>query len=248
MVKECLVIPTEILEQENILPRERTNQALYIPLSSVGGAENIYRLAALHGEYRERFGEQGVEVDPSFQQLIMYAFILKDNRFLAFQRGSAEKGQYDESRLEGKISLGLGGHIEPSDLSLEDSLFREVDEEAKLVINNRTEIDFHGDDKNLSINYMRNFLDITPVGLIKDERDEVGRVHLGIACRLTTKYSKSEMIVRTEGENVSFRYFTPEDYRSLTDSNQITPEGWSDIVFRNEILPSLTPPTYNPRG
>ncbi|MDD2823455.1 MAG: hypothetical protein PHQ59_05245 [Candidatus Daviesbacteria bacterium] len=237
MAKECLAIPTEILVQENILPAKRKNKALYIPLSTIGGVETIYNLTAQYGEYRDREGEQPVEKDPNFQQLIMYAFVLRDRSFLAYQRGSHKEGNYDESRLEGKISLGLGGHIERSDLTLEDSLYREIDEEAEIWINNEP-INFRHSDPELGpkIWSMKNYIDITPVGLIKDERDSVGKVHLGIACRLTTKLKQADIRVKTGRESVSYRYLTPKKYQQLVESHKLIPEGWSDIVFRNEIL------------
>lgn len=248
MAKECLVIPTEVLIQEKVLPSNQGEEALYIPLVDVGGVENIYRLAALYGEYRERFGPDGIENDRAFQQLIMYAFVIKDFSFLAYQRGSTEKGDYDENRLEGKVSLGLGGHMERTDLALADSLFREVNEEALAVTGDQV-VNFRDESDRLDLELMRRSLSICPVGLIKDN-DDVGLVHLGIACRLTPKNPNTDMRVGTTGENINYRYVTVGEYQSLAQSGQITPEGWSNIVFRNEIQPNLsllTPPVYNPK-
>ncbi len=110
------------------------------------------------------------ERDPNFKQLISYAlFTYTDasDRISVFSylRG---KGQ-GEKRLVSKWSVGVGGHINDCDeVSSDDDLFeagtrREIAEEVAL------------DAKILSFR---------KVGLVNDDATEVGKVHLGVVCRV----------------------------------------------------------------
>ncbi len=102
------------------------------------------------------------EDDPSHKQIIPYAIFRHDNKFLRYVRGKKS----GEQRLASKSSIGIGGHINHEDYeasSLEKDTYltgieREINEE--LIIS--------GDYKN------------SPVALINDDSNEVGKVHLGI--------------------------------------------------------------------
>jgi len=60
----------------------------------------------------------------------MYTLTLKDGRVLVYQRDTT--GEHSDKRLSGKISVGIGGHMDPTNLSLENSLWRELDEETEI--------------------------------------------------------------------------------------------------------------------
>ena len=62
-----------------------------------------------------------------------------------------------EARLHHKLSLGIGGHINPDTPDLLDGLQKELEEE----------VDVAGD------------YDLTFVGILNDDTTDVGRVHLG---------------------------------------------------------------------
>jgi predicted NUDIX family phosphoesterase len=101
------------------------------------------------------------EEDPSFKQLVAYNVVRSDGRYLAYLRG---KGQ-GEARLRGNRSIGVGGHINSGDqatLFLDDHLkaaaFRELFEEVRVPKG----------------------LDLRFVGLLNDDSNEVGSVHLGL--------------------------------------------------------------------
>ena len=114
-------------------------------------------------EYRPR-GE--MEQDPSFKQLIPYVlFRWTDDegavQLFEYQRG----GGMGESRLHAKHSVGVGGHISSLDSGAghaehvyREGMLRELDEEVA--------VDTPYDE--------------TVVGLINDDRTEVGQVHLGV--------------------------------------------------------------------
>ena len=104
-----------------------------------------------------------MEQDPSFKQLIPYCiFRFTDEsgvvHLFQYTRG---KGQ-GESRLHSKRSIGIGGHISTLDLgsgsAYDEGMQRELDEEVIF----ETE-------------YTQ-----ACVGLINDDSNEVGQVHLGV--------------------------------------------------------------------
>ena len=102
------------------------------------------------------------ELDPTHKQLIPYTLFHHSGRYLVYTRG----GSSGEKRLVAKNSVGIGGHINPIDQS-QDSLGRtmyfnavERELEEELVIASAHEQKV--------------------IGLINDDSNEVGSVHLGV--------------------------------------------------------------------
>lgn len=54
---------------------------------------------------------KGVETDPRFKQIIPYLIYVRDGKILTYLKTK----QSSESRLHGKWSIGIGGHINPAD-------------------------------------------------------------------------------------------------------------------------------------
>jgi predicted NUDIX family phosphoesterase len=112
-----------------------------------------------HTSYRPR---AQMERDPSFKQLIPYVIFQYQTpqglRVFQYQRG---KGQ-GESRLHRLRSIGIGGHIAAQDAeeteAYEQGMRRELAEELEIDTDFRSQC----------------------VGLINDDQNEVGQVHLGI--------------------------------------------------------------------
>lgn len=100
------------------------------------------------------------ECNPQFKQLIAYAIFRHQGRILAYSRTS--KG--GESRLHHKMSLGIGGHINPVD-GLTDSIDTYL---AGMEREIREEIIFSGSATQRLY------------AVINDDSNEVGSVHLGI--------------------------------------------------------------------
>lgn len=99
------------------------------------------------------------EEDPSYKQIIPYVVLTQQGKVFATRR--LNKG--GESRLHGKISIGIGGHINPVDETdrksvLMRGLERELDEEV--------DIEHRGQ--------------LVARGLINDDTNGVGAVHLGL--------------------------------------------------------------------
>ena len=105
-----------------------------------------------------------MEKDPSYKQLIPYVIMSHDGKYLSYVRGK----RAGETRLVGNRSIGIGGHINPTDdMPLFNTDFyetylaavdREVAEEVSVETGHTNHI----------------------VALLNDESNEVGSVHLGI--------------------------------------------------------------------
>jgi predicted NUDIX family phosphoesterase len=120
--------------------------------------EGEAEIARLEGAVHVR-PRRELEMDPEWKQPIPYAIaIFRDaaNRTFLFWMDRLE-GTSDR-RLHGRASFGVGGHIGASDNGIEAALRREWTEEVATPALPR----------------------FTPVGLLNDDGDDVGRVHLGV--------------------------------------------------------------------
>lgn len=120
-------------------------------------------LSALFDPRANSFRPRGeVEADPGFKQIIPYLILTCQGQVFSYRRGRSQA----EERLRGCYSVGLGGHINQQDEHLfalgpqtyEETLRRELAEEVELASPYRERC----------------------VGLINDDSNEVGQVHLGI--------------------------------------------------------------------
>lgn len=150
------------------------------------------------------------EVDFTLKQPISYAVIRNtDGKIFAYQRGSKRTG-FHESRLAGKWSCGIGGHIEKDDEAgdiLADSLRRELEEEITL----------HG-----------NILSIDPIGYINSEINEVSKVHVGVLYIITTDSKTAE----GSEEVVNEGFYSPEELQKMLADPELVWEEWTRIALR----------------
>ncbi|MBW8039591.1 MAG: hypothetical protein FVQ85_06285 [Planctomycetes bacterium] len=149
------------------------------------------------------------EVDPSFKQIIPYVIMSCDGKYLSYVRGV----RAGEKRLVDKMSIGIGGHINPADYEapLFDTDFsqmyntaveREVAEEVALEAGHTDHI----------------------VALLNDESNEVGSVHLGIVHYWIL--DKPE-VSRREQMMTQMAFKTIDEMRELRD----TMETWSGLCL-----------------
>jgi len=102
------------------------------------------------------------EEDPSHKQLIPYCVFRCGERILHYTRGKSG----GESRLHAKLSVGVGGHVNPVDTgggktgpdAYHAAVTREIEEELNLPEEHSHRI----------------------IALLNDESNPVGQVHLGI--------------------------------------------------------------------
>jgi predicted NUDIX family phosphoesterase len=144
------------------------------------------------------------EDDPSHKQIIPYAIFRFENKFLYYVRG----GGSGEKRLASKGSIGIGGHINDVDFaasSLDKDTYtngveREIDEEL-----------------NLTGGYTQEIL-----GLINDDSNEVGQVHLGVVHLFTLE---SDQVTSGEDNIADLQFLTLEELEAKHDEL----ETWSQI-------------------
>ena len=162
-----------------------------------GRESEVLDLIAAEGRFLAR---PTAEEDPSYKQIIPYVTVVRGDEVFATRRLS--KG--GESRLHGRMSLGVGGHINEIDQTggswLMNCLRREIEEEVAL----------------------EDFGSLTLRGLINDNGNDVGSVHLGFFFTLTTDGAVS---VR-ETEKLSGGF---EAIASLPDHIEQM-ETWSRII------------------
>ena len=150
------------------------------------------------------------ESDPTHKQLIPYSIFHHDGRYLMYVRG----GSSGEKRLVAKSSIGVGGHINPVDQA-QDSLGevmylngveREITEE--LVI---------GGEHTQRV-----------IGLINDDSNDVGRVHLGVV----HVFDLTSDDVRSNEEAIQSLEFHPlEHLHRLAQEGAL--ETWSSICVEH---------------
>lgn len=136
---------------------------------------------------------------------IAYVLVISPSmKVFAYQRST--KG--NESRLHGKWSWGIGGHVDEEDMSSPDpiktSLLRELKEEVGLA----------------------DLQDLKLIGYINDDADKVGKVHFGL---LYVAQAKSED-VHFKDEEIKQGSLKPINDLEVICSNSDV-EGWSRIAF-----------------
>jgi len=123
------------------------------------------------------------EYDSGCKQLIPYQLFCCRQEFFVYQRG----GGVGEGRLAGRLSVGIGGHINSEDaggprLTPETyrlALLREREEELRCP-------------EEISTNF---------IGWINDDANPVGQVHLG-AVHLCPVESRDDVRIRKNGEDI----------------------------------------------
>ena len=153
--------------------------------------------AAAHGRFLDRpFAEQ----NPAFKQLIPYVVVRNGERIFLMERTDAG----GDSRLHRRASIGVGGHLNPVDKGedpLTDGLRREWAEELLTDWEPRFEL----------------------VGLLNDDSNPVGSVHLGVVFTVETNGRPVEV---REHDKLIGRFATPSEVRAASDRM----ETWSRLV------------------
>jgi predicted NUDIX family phosphoesterase len=155
--------------------------------------------------------------------------IRQGDKFFVYQRGGSNNSQYKETRLQSKVSIGIGGHIEPFDNGLIDSLYREFDEEVILKKNNQI-IDLRDEKGGINKELFSQLAEIKILGLIKDESDEVGKVHTGLITEINLLSPDLSIEIRDHEENVKGQMMNFKEYQTWIDQGEVIPEEWTKIV------------------
>jgi predicted NUDIX family phosphoesterase len=186
------------VEEILVVSRERLMQG---PIQgfALGPADFLGRIGR-HGTFRRR---DQVEDDPSFKQIIPYLIVRHADRLFLFQRSTAGS----EGRLRGLFSIGVGGHINRSDVAgasdlVAAGLRRELDEELVITGGWRARL----------------------VGVLNDDSNAVGRVHLGLVH--VVDVDSPEVAVR-ESDTLTGRMASREDVLEVRDRM----ETWSRLIL-----------------
>jgi predicted NUDIX family phosphoesterase len=171
--------------------------------------ENLDRLQRIIRERHFFKPRSDVEEDPNFQQIIPYVVFKHGNRYLLTHRLRASS----EKRLRKQYSLGVGGHINPGDLSggdpILDGLKREWAEEV----------------------IYRGRFDARLLGLLNEESSPVSKVHLGVV--FLVEGDSPDIEIR-ETKKLAGNLLTLDEMRIYF----LDMESWSQLVY--ERLRTIT--------
>jgi predicted NUDIX family phosphoesterase len=164
MALQQTATPITKSHDEHILVVKRNTlfktQAAWTGLKKV----NFDNYLAIINANKEFLPRSLMEQDPHYKQIIPYLVFEHQDRYFLMQRTA----QATETRLQNKYSLGIGGHIRQEDMST-DSLFDWARRE------------FHEE-----VEYTNDF-EIEPLGILNDDSNDVGKVHLGFVFLLRGK-------------------------------------------------------------
>ena len=175
-------------------------------------------LVRRHGFFVER---AHAERTPTLKQIIPYNVVRVDGQVLLLRR--LRTG--GEARLHDKLSIGVGGHINPRDS-------RPADDADPVRAGARREIEEEIE--------VRGSYEIRPVGFLNDDSNPVGAVHLGVVQIADVLGS-----VRIREENVlEGRLASPGELQDLLARGENF-ETWSSILIEHldELSPNREPVT-----
>ena len=137
------------------------------------------------------------EVAPQYRQVIPYVVVTHGDEVFTLRRTPKQS----EARLHHKVSIGVGGHINPGH-GIVEGMQKELDEEVQIA----------------------NDFDLQFAGIINDESTDVGRVHLGVVYVLR---SSGKNVRVKETEKMTGEWLARSDLAPLRDAM----ESWSQIVY-----------------
>jgi predicted NUDIX family phosphoesterase len=152
-------------------------------------------LIAAEGAYRAR---PEAEQDPSWKQVIPY-LVLRDRGRLFLMRRTRAGG---DARLHERWSIGIGGHLNPGDGDIHAGLAREFGEEIDSPWTPEPRL----------------------VGLLNDDTDPVGAVHVGIV--FVAEAAGRPVAIR-ETEKLAGAFVAPREVLRVYDRL----ETWSRLLY-----------------
>lgn len=148
-----------------------------------------------------------MEEDPSYKQLIGYVLVKDKNtkEVLVYKRlvGGGE------ARLHGKASVGIGGHMN----DVENTPIEEI-----VKINAAREIE-----EEIGISFAEALNSLNFVGLINDDKEEVGKVHIGLI--YVCEVDKNKVNV-TEDDTLKIEWLNSNEAKKVENY-----ESWSEFLI-----------------
>ncbi|AKD29917.1 hypothetical protein FH505_11145 [Bacillus velezensis] len=148
------------------------------------------------------------EEDPRFKQPIPYVVIRRDDEVFVYERLAGG----GESRLHNKLSLGFGGHMNPMEgaASFSEVLKQNTDRELA------EELYIREEDKQ----------NIVTLGLINDDENDVGKVHIGILSAL--QLAPAAQVKVKEKDQIAGRWMKLSELKEENVYQRL--EAWSRFV------------------
>lgn len=139
-----------------------------------------------------------------------FAVVNEEGKILLYQRG---KG-VGESRLAGKHSIGFGGHVELDKdcLSVKYYTTKSIKDSIISAQTNESEEELVAE----GLGYFHH------LGVIYDETDGVGKVHLGVASFLVVRSATTN-----EEQLVDMGFHSKEEILAMQENGEIDLENWS---------------------
>jgi predicted NUDIX family phosphoesterase len=131
------------------------------PFGEAFSESALRQTIARHGFFVER---DHAERTPDLKQIIPYSVVLRDDEVLLLRRLRAG----GEARLHDKLSIGVGGHINPEDMPApRGGIARDpIDTGSRRELHEELEIE--------------NEVSLQRVGILNDDSNSVGAVHVGV--------------------------------------------------------------------
>ncbi len=194
--EKVLVITRELFDELGAFQGFTPNSSRY--LRAIFAPENNQFLDRDHAEE-----------DPQFKQIIPYAVFRCGDKYLHYVRGAGA----GERRLASKGSLGIGGHVNEEDFQATGSLGRSLYEKGV-----EREI---AEELTISTGYTQEI-----VGLINDDSNAVGQVHLGVVHLFELDASK---VTSNESGITNLEFLTTDAIEKR--ANRL--ETWSQLIVQN---------------
>ncbi len=212
----------------------------FVPFAEGRSAKDFERLVVERGFFVER---ARAERDPTLKQIIPYTVVSRPVQADTAGEDVEDPGVEStevlllrrlptgaERRLHHKLSIGIGGHIEPADAS--------AGRAAVLAAGTRRELD-----EELLV---PGGIDWRQVGIVNDDSNPVGAVHVGL---VQVASARGHVAIR-ENDVLAGEFVSPARLRELHEAGADF-ETWSvllvarlaDLLRQSESVPSRSPAT-----
>lgn len=193
-----------------------------LPLGAEELEERFLGPAREEGFFIER---RYAEEHATYKQPIPYVAVCHEDKVLCLTRLKTQ----GESRLHGKRSIGVGGHINPCDQPLEagqsdlfrQACLRELHEELVLPPEAGELLE--------------------PVGLLNDDTTAVGAVHVGLVYRLDASSLPASFLSIRESSAMTGGLEPLSELEQLAQSDSSPFETWSTLLLQAGVLRAAAP-------
>ena len=162
--ESILVIPRAVLEGAGLL--SAVPGVLQAPSLDA-------KVTALVNKFGCFFPRDEMEIDETYKQIIPYMLFTHQKKVFVMQRSSGA----GEQRLAGAYTIGIGGHVRETDCGRECDIFGRQIQGGALAV----ELALLGEREfNEEIAYEGWLGGAQLIGLVNDDTNPVGRVHIGL--------------------------------------------------------------------